>query len=530
MSQRQRVVLLTNYFLYGYRLNDGQLRRDIVIELSDGRVDDLRDYLLEDPAMPTRILANVLEEEFIFENVPHSVGADKKHMLNRKLNQHFRQSDYKRVVIQGRQSEDRRDDEIMYSSVGGSQDLKDLIDLLYELEIPITGVYSAPQLFRRYLQPLLKRKNVLIFTEIDNGRHEKVAVRQSFYHDGKLKLTRVGTIDVDSEEHVHHDVEEALESSRRYLLRERMVEDVDKLEVVFVSATHYLETLSGYSDEAQRHFNFSHIGTSALASLLKLPTQAEHGFEDLLAACEPALFTPAHYASKKSHYFERYRLFKKKVLGCAVAASLLMASSIVYMGFDSKKTHADLDLAGNQVSMIDSQLLSMGADDLDGHSQSVFQIKDAVDTVQKIEAKRTTIAHVLGIVSNSLRDFPAIDIVGISWEAEMREVASASSNDDTGDFVDPAFEEDAEEASVLVATISARKVGSSETVRAMLDNINAFAATIRANEQVDDVVLTRLPVNIKPDEELTGQIVKDEQGVTKNDGFELELVLNHAKG
>lgn len=539
MSHVDRVILLTNYFVYLYTKDGGKYVREAAIKLSEGSVEKLRGQLEKGYKIATRIIVNVLEEEYVFEHLPYAAGADGKQMIQRKLNQHFRQSAFKQSVVQGRQKNGRRDQEVMFTSLGNCEDLKALVDMMFELEIPITGIYSAPQLCRHYLAPVLNRENVLVMTEIDNGVLEKVAVRQSFFHDGKLRLTRVGMIDVLDSEQVHHDVEESLESSRRYLLREKLLSPQDKLDVVFVSSTKYLESLEGYSEEALSHFSFNHIKTQSIADYIDVPTDAENGFEDVIAACAPPLFSKPHYVSGKSGYFQKYRSVKNWSLGASAAAAVAMFGLSGVVTYKSLVISDQLVVKNEKLYALQEKVNQLReASALHVDQYDIYQVKDAVDVTGEIRDNNSEVIDIYRLFSAVLADYPSISVKGLSWNTTELDTSQGDADMDSmfdAEGFPLEMDNEVSKQPVVVAKLLGKYLptqsASNISVRDMLGELDSFAASFTALNGVRGASYIKMPVAIQPDEALSGQIVRDaDNSELSEKTFELEVVVSYANG
>ncbi len=528
MKNSERILLLTNYFAYGYTVQGKQVAMDLRVDLAENWIERFRDYIMIDAGKPTKIIANVLEEEIYFDNVPHLSGKDRKALLERKLDQHFRDSELRRYIVIGRDAEGRRDDKVMFASLGGCDEIHTLIDLLYSTETPIAGIYSAPHLCGNYLGPMVKRPAVLVMSEIDNGKPEQVAVRQSFFKDGKLRLTRVGQINVDNDETVIHDVEQELESSRHYLLREREINPDDQLEVIFVTSTEYLMNLAGDDNSMAEHFEFNHVSTGQLAALLGIATDNERPlFEDLIASHGNKPMPAGHYRSDRSSYFHKHDLLNRGIFHGGIAASVLLCAMSIYLFAERYAVQQDNAQTMRQIAMMDGSRGEPPLIDGMGKTEDIFQVKDAMDLIDSVESAQVLPQHIYTLISDALASYPAMEISSVSWSFQEREVAANNSAID--EDLDPMFYEEDQVSEVLVAKIKGRQVAYQDNVRQMVDDLNSFRAQLASQRQVMEVNVLAMPINVKPDAHLSGQVNRTSGSAdTGEEKFELELVIDYA--
>jgi len=145
------------------------------------------DDIQTSPAHPTWILADITEEEFHIEPLPHVYGRDQRMMLSRKINGLFHDTRFRRPFKQGREKDGRRDDIFLLAGISNQGMLDPWIDRLLEEHIPIPGIHSIPLLTRQLYQ-LLKPfyRHVLI---ISHG--EMSGMRQTYFDNGQFKVSRL---------------------------------------------------------------------------------------------------------------------------------------------------------------------------------------------------------------------------------------------------------------------------------------------------------------------------------------------------
>jgi len=536
MKKSDRVILLTNHYIYGFSVSSKSVTRDVQIAVADNMIEEFRDYLLKGPCQPVKIVVNVFEEEFSFDKTPHTTGADRKNLLNRKLIQHYKQSDLRRYEVQGRGDQGRKDDEVMFSSLGSSRELQTLIDVLYSTKTPIAGIWSAPQLGKKFLAPIIAGRDVMIMSEIDNGTPDRVAVRQSFFKAGRFKLTRVGMIEVASRDSVRQDVGDELESSRQYLLRERYIKDDQKLDVVFISSSEYLSALSGFTGEVARHFAFEHVGTAALAQVLNIVCSSGNAsFEDIVAASLVKYPVRAHYSCPRSNYFRKHQLAASIAGKSAIAASLALVASSAYFVFMGVQKQSELTDEQAIVARLDQEYAERKSA-VSNLPEDIYQVKHAVDKVQSVQQSQAQPIDIYNIVSQGLVAYPNLQITRLEWFVDERESSEASSygeDDFSGDSYgngDDYWGEEPEKHRTTVVTIAGNAQGYSTNVRQLVDDFEAFTGLLGKDKRVGKVNVVTLPVKVNPDEELSGKIIGDALDTQAYESFALELELKHAAG
>ena len=100
-------------------------------------------YLATSGPTPTHLFVDLAEEDFRLDTVPHVGAGDREAILDRKLAQIFRNTPYRHALLQGRETEGRRDDRVLYTAITNPEVLRPWLDMLERLEVPLAGIHSA---------------------------------------------------------------------------------------------------------------------------------------------------------------------------------------------------------------------------------------------------------------------------------------------------------------------------------------------------------------------------------------------------
>jgi hypothetical protein len=136
------------------------------------------------------MLADLVEEDFRFETVPHLIGPERSALLARKLEQFYRSTPFRHAEIREREREGRRDDRVLFSALTNPGWIAPWIELLVHYEIPLRGLYSVP-LLSRHIARLISGHDLLLITwERDAG------VRQTYFKNGHVSFSRLSPLAV----------------------------------------------------------------------------------------------------------------------------------------------------------------------------------------------------------------------------------------------------------------------------------------------------------------------------------------------
>lgn len=536
MFTKRKVIVLTSYYLHLYEVDGHHVVPEFKIDLNTSAKEDIRKAFEPYSGQSVRMLVNLYEEEFFFIDVPHCSPLERNKLMQRKLNQHFKGHEFTRAFYQGRKSSGRKDDAVLLSSLGECEKMRMVVDVLFDLQLAITGIYSVQSMCKSFLQPLMEGRDVLFMTEIDNGNPSRIAVRQSFYKEGILKLSRVANIYVNNEETLREDVESELETSRLFLIREHYIDGNSPLPVVFVHSTHYLRELSACPGEMGDHFILEHVSTPDLASMLGVAVDNSTDdikFEEISAVGSLTTLAGSHYNNKKTNYHHRHQLLAKcldaaSILG--LAASLLFCVSLLISGYQ-KESDAEL-------KMLTAQSTAQQATDakakVDRFSDDITQIQHAVDFVQSVKLEKIPFENILNSLGRAVAGYPNITLARVELSShgelvvieESADIAEEDSWDDEFNYEDELVEVK-ETMSKVVVYGAPKEIGTD--VRKIMMDVDRLAETLRKNASVKRVDIIEYPFNLEQSSELKGKVSNlGYETLSQNTDFKIEMVVDNA--
>src|SRR6187549_317451 len=92
--------------------------------------------------LPTHFFVDLADEDFRLDTIPHVGAGDRDAIFARKLQQVFRNTPYRHAEMQGRETEGRRDDRVLYTAVTNPEVLRPWVEVLERYEVPLEGIYS----------------------------------------------------------------------------------------------------------------------------------------------------------------------------------------------------------------------------------------------------------------------------------------------------------------------------------------------------------------------------------------------------
>jgi hypothetical protein len=177
--------------------------------------------------VPTHLFTDLAEEDFRLDTIPHVGGRDRDAVLARKLSQIFRNTPFRYAQLQGRESEGRRDDRVIYTAITNAEVMRPWLDAIERLKVPLAGIHSTSVFSSTVLEELdLIFPHTLLVT-FSPGE----AMRQTYFRDREIKFSRLTPIDLQEGQTLGSMVAEETTRTWQYLDSLRHFTPEDRLEV-----------------------------------------------------------------------------------------------------------------------------------------------------------------------------------------------------------------------------------------------------------------------------------------------------------
>jgi hypothetical protein len=200
-------------------------RREFAV--SGAGVEEFQRYLAEQKKAPTHLLTDLAEEDFRLDTVPHVGARDRDAIFARRLAQIYRNTPFRHAAAQGRETEGRRDDRVLYTAITNPEVLRPWLDALERLAFPLAGIHSTAIFSVALLKELdLEFPHTLLVT-FSPGE----ALRQTYFRAREFKFSRLTPIDLEEGQTLGAMVAEETTRTWQYLDSLRHFATDDRLEV-----------------------------------------------------------------------------------------------------------------------------------------------------------------------------------------------------------------------------------------------------------------------------------------------------------
>ncbi|HXS51885.1 MAG TPA: hypothetical protein VN782_05085 [Usitatibacter sp.] len=278
-------------------------------------------------SMPVRLFTDLAEEDFRLDAIPHVGSRDRDAILARKLAQMFRNTPFRHAVVQGRESEGRRDDRVLYTAITNPEVLRPWLDAIERLNVPLGGIYSAAVFSSTMLEALdLLFPHTLLVTFTPGG-----AMRQTYFKDREIKFSRLTPIDPEEGQSLGTLISEETSRTWQYLDSLRHFGENDRLEVcVLLHSGDRLLVQPSLRDFAQIQHHILEMEQVA-AKLGIRPAPASSTAEEVFVYLFLARPGRNHFASLEMRRFDTLRRTR---LGLRRAAAATFAACIAWGGWN----------------------------------------------------------------------------------------------------------------------------------------------------------------------------------------------------
>ena len=502
-----------------YHWSGGELLEPLWFGADEDGLTEFALYLAHAPHDPVYLLVDVVEEEFREESIPHVVGNDRRSLIRTRLNRLFRDPTYSYAVVQGRETEGRRDDQVLFTALIRPDLLSPWIGQIAKQKVPLAGIYSLPIVSEALIKQIpVDSDHALLVTLQSTG-----GLRQTFFSKKRLKLSRLAIMPPgETPGHASYVLGE-IEKIRRYLNSLRQLPHDSPLDVYVVGNRNLLTDITRQSPDSltTRHHLLELDEVAEMVGIKGAYSSdsSDRIFAHLLAKKRlPNQYAPARQTRHNTMYRARIGLIAASVV-LVVAGLFISGINVV----ESVIAVGDTASANQQTAFYDEryEIARKRMPEIPAEPQD---IRSAVEMVDKLRAYKTTPRAMVVTLSEGLADFPLIKLESIKWLTSTDPDKPVGRQRQRANVRSPSISTGGDSNGVPLYQLAHIK-GSIDPFdgdyRKALALVRQFAATLLGLPEVEAVHVLELPLDIGPDTALRGDT--DRRGKTAP--FELRIVI-----
>ena len=516
------VLCATSHSLLAGLWRAGKLQGSQAFNNDEAGHEAFAEFLKQYISIPMYLMADAVEEDYRLESVPHTTGAAKKELVNRKLNQFYRGLDYRTAHFVNRETDKRKDDKYLFVALNNADFLQAWVNLIREARVQLVGIYLLPMLSQVLVRQLkLMAPHILLCEKLSSG------LRQTYLHNGRLRMSRLVPNVPSAANQLGYFYLVETEKTRLYLISQRFITRETPLNLVLASLDGSTQNISqGISQE--QGIECSDINLSQITKSLNLPTKLIEQMPELLhmhlLASGHVVDNLASEALTKEYDFSKLKQNIKLaalvlgVLGIFAAGGMLMQG----LNYQSALKEATQDTVLQQRRYEEAAknfpVTTIGAEDL----------KAAVELDKTISLYPKSSRRMMQVVSGALEQVPEVQLDRLHWALTN----DMNSKDDdklisvpiTNTPTNAAFTADATKLYEL-AYVTAEISGFTGDYRSALNSVNKFVEKLNLDQNVAAVEVLQEPVNVSSFVNLQGSTTDEQAAQTQPALFKLKVIL-----
>ncbi|MDI1308208.1 MAG: hypothetical protein PSV17_02075 [Methylotenera sp.] len=500
----------------------GKLQGSQVFNNDDAGHDAFAEFLKQNSSIPIYLMADAVEEDYRLESVPHTTGAAKKELVNRKLNQFYRGLDYRTAHFVNRETIKRKDDKYLFVALNNADFLQTWVNLIQAAKVQLVGIYLLPMLSQVLVRQLkLMAPHILLCEKLSSG------LRQTYFHNGRLRMSRlVPNVPAAANQLGYFYLVET-EKTRLYLISQRFITRETPLNLVLASIDGSTQNISqGISQE--QGIECSDINLSQLTKSLNLPTKLIEQMPELLhmhlLASGHVVDNLAVEALTKEYDFAKLK-HNIKLAALLLGMLGIFATSAMLMQGMSYQTALK---EATQDTVLQQRRYDEAAKNFPATTISAEDLKAAVELDKTISIYPKSPRRMMQVVSNALEQVPEVQLDRLHWaltndmnsKDDDKLISLPTSNTPTN----PVFTADASKLYEL-AYVTAEISGFTGDYRSALNSVHKFVEKLNLNQNVAAVEVLQEPVNVSSFVNLQGSTTDEQTAQTQPALFKLKVIL-----
>lgn len=444
------------------------------------------------------LLADVVEEGFQLDVVPHVQGSDRAALLKRKLDQYFYGTPLSLALSLGREKTGRRDDIVLFTALTRPQLFEPWLNALHTVECQLAGVYSLPLIAGTFVSAragkLPVQANQFLLVTVT-----RAGLRQTFFENGQLRFSRLTPLTGDSLEESSRAC--SVESARiyQYLLGNRMIgRNASLTTLVLVHPSQTASFRASCRDTNELRFEFLDLLAEAHRLGFKTPPPSSQGsrgshcetlFLHLLARRTPRQQF-ADFSARRLYHLWQTR-FAINSSGMTILLICLLFS--VFQFFQTDRMRGQTEQIGSQTENADRQYTA-ALKTLPAMPFSNDVLRALIGRYDSLVKNSATLEPTYRRISDALQQSPRIEINRIDWQVggnidgvQTPGTASAAK----GNLGNPGGN-----LHVIADIYAELPVALKNDERALKSIIDTFVASLRKDDKLQ-VRILKLPFDVE---------------------------------
>ncbi len=384
------------------------------------------------------LIANALDEDYHLEMLPHTSGKTRAELLERKLNQWSRHTDYKAAHFIERATDQRKDDRFLFIALNNTSFIQGWIDAINSAETPLVGIYMLSmisemmsEMISGMIAQTIARKPKLLTSHVLLCETVNAGFRQSYLHNGQLQMSRMLPMKDITPNQLSAFYATETNKTRRYLQSQRLITAETTLNLVLLTTENHQEiaqlldqALDQPSHTSCIFFDAYRLAKTLMANpdLIKLNPELLH-MQLLANGNFPSNLAPP--ALTKTYQLNKFRHIIQLSSGIIAGFGLLMAGFFWYQTLSLNAQIKSVSVETAQQQYLYQQV----SQTFPATSIATTELKSSVDLAKTLLDHTKTPERLMQVLSAALDQQPQIELMRLRWVLSN----NSNINDDAAD-------------------------------------------------------------------------------------------------
>jgi hypothetical protein len=515
----RRALFISADKLSIYHWDKGELGSSYLFDLDQAGRDNFKRYLQESVNTPMTILVDVIEEEFRQDTIPHVFGSDRQALIERKQSRLYRDASYLYTQNQGRETEGRRDDQLLFMALTNQEMIKPWLDLLEEHKVPLKGILSVSLLLQSYIKTLPDISDHALFVTMQSIS----GLRQTFFQKKELKISRLSKLARYGTESYAPRINAEVEKIQRYLNSLRLIPNDTSLDVYIFADKTTLDELENEkisSPMMRRHY----LDITKLMETIQQDAVQAIPFSDKLLV-HHLLKSHSKNCYASSHEM-RYSKMRNIRYATNFTSVFILFFSLIYSGlnFMNGMTYKQESESSKNKAAFYQSRYDLARERLPKTPVEPAQVKVAVEAATKLDEYKSTPYEMFSFIGKGLEQYPEIKLDDFDWSFSIDpNKGAAAPSEKENKYLPPGMtnNNESEVKYYQISNIKAHIAPFDGNYREAIAVVNKFAETLRSHDSTYEVSIESFPLDISSTATLQG----DAESVGKEALFSLRTVI-----
>lgn len=490
-----RVFFVTQDDLLVYYVGRGGVTVGERFDNSESGAVEFGDYLRQSPVCQSRILVDVIEEEFTVDAVAQLPRRDRTALLQRRLARRYSRTPYRLVHQHGSSSTPSGEQRVTYCAISNDELLNPWVEQIVSAHVPLESITSVPLLARAVLKGLKKPKGNTLLLSV----HQRNKLRLVFMSEGHILSARLShSLPID-DSGFPASVAGEIQKSRRYLERARHMRAEDEIDVYLILDAEDVERVARAAGDSKSAMRLHTVSPADIAKSMRLTqTPPSDRLEMLYVEAASRFGKASNYAARDLTRWHRLYAYR------SMAAAALIAVSLGAAWLTGENLVESIELRSSYTTMLQQtrqmeetfrrEHQAFGESQAESH-----EMKSAVDAGDFILANRVPIDVVMSHLAAVFDKFPTVRVDQIAWNVDGTNLSSSVRAADEPQPLLP--------TSSLSAQIVGQIVPFEGDLREAFTTIENLREALSARPTLTDVAAVEYPIDARPDATVSGELV-----------------------